>query len=340
METNRIPLFVALSACACFFNSVAHAQVMSAQSCPIPGLTVGGYYTFSAIGAGAPGSLLAGGGTSTSSAPATAATSSYSSTELGQLLGGAAGTGAFAASGTLYLDGVNSVLAFASPTAVISTPVGGYLINANCSITVTLTDAFGTNNTPISFQGVILNNGAEIDLGVLQNLIVAPASGSSPYPATGASGGLYGSNMLVKLVRTASVTCGYGNLSGSYSLVASGTRVVNQMEAPFFMLAVAAFDGGGNIVPPSSLPGPFGGPSAQSYLELSGTYTVNPDCTGTMTLNIPGPANATLSLSFVLTPPNVPVDQATLSGARSLPLEIQFSESGPTGTISGYGVVE
>ncbi len=289
--------------------------------------------------AGAPDSLLAGGGTSTSSASGTAATSGYSSTELGQLLGGAAGTGAFAASGTLYLDGANNILAFASPTAVISTPAGGYLINANCSITVTLTDAFGTNYTPVTFQGVILNNGAEIDLGVLQSL-TATTSSSATSSTSSASDGLYGSNMLVKLVRTASVTCGYGNLSGSYSLVASGTRIVNEMEAPFFMVAVAAFDGGGNIVPPSSLPGPFGGPSAQSYLELSGTYTVNPDCTGTMTLNIPGPANATLSLGFVLTPPSVPVDQATLSGARSLPLEIQFSSSGATGTISGFGVVE
>jgi len=346
MQLARISISVAISMGICLF-----AEVGSAQTCQIPGLTVGGFYAFSALGAGLPGSLLNGSGTSTTTGTTTgtststgtttgsatsgaATTPSYSTTELGQLVGGSAGTGAFASSGLLYLDGAGNILAYASPTTTASTLVGGYVINANCSITVTVGDAFGTITTPMTFQGVILNNGAEIDLGVEQNL----------------AAGLYGSNTLVKLIRTASMACSIGSLSGSYSLVASGTRVANQMEAPFFILAVVQFDGNGNIVPAPSTPGSSTPASAQSYLQFSGTYTVNPDCTGTMKITIPGAssgstgstssANSSLSLSFVLTPPNVPASQANIGTARSLPLGIQFSQSGPTEMISGYGVAE
>lgn len=118
----------------------------------------------------------------------------------------------------------------------------------------------------------------------------------------------------------------------------------------FTGFASAQFDGNGNILSTSSTPGTSTTPSAQSYLQLAGTYTVNADCTGSMKLTIPGAttsstgstssASSTLSLNFVLTPPSVPVNQSTLSTARSLPPEIQFTQTGTTEMISGYGLAE
>jgi hypothetical protein len=43
-----------------------------------------------------------------------------------------------------------------------------------------------------------------------------------------------------------------------------------------------------------------GEPPAEEWRPGSGTYTVNPDCTGTATINIPGPENPPILLNFVI----------------------------------------
>jgi hypothetical protein len=41
--------------------------------------------------------------------------------------------------------------------------VGTYNVNSDCSITLSLTDVFGSNTTPVQLVGVVLGGGTEID---------------------------------------------------------------------------------------------------------------------------------------------------------------------------------
>jgi len=294
------------------------AKVGSAQSCQSGAY---GYYAYSAVGTGVPGTLLTTG--------ATNANPAYSNTTLGQLLADVANTGPFAASGTLYLDGSGNIRASASAGLI-----GTYAVNSDCTITVTLMDAFGTNPTITTLQGIILARGSEIDLGMLQNV----STGSSPVI------GSYQSNLLIKLFKPLTTYCNIGSLMGSYGLVATGNRVVTaatvsgtltpsaQSVAPFFLIGRVQFDGNGNVVPQAATP------SSLSFLQFAGTYAINPDCTGTMTLGsntVPGPFTApspTLSVSFVLTQPSV--------ADVSMRPDIQFNLFNGSETLSGRGQVQ
>lgn len=340
------------------------AKIGSAQTCNVTGVTVGGSYIFSAMGNGLPGSLLSGTTTTSGTGGTTSSTSPYSNTELGQLLSGTAGTGPFASSGTVYLDGAGSILGTMTQNGSY-TKVGTYVLNADCTITVTLTDVFAT--TPpaaTTLQGVVLNNGAEIDLGVLQSVSSSSSTGTGTTGTTSTSGGLYESNVLVKLVRPLTATCNASDLSGPYVLIGIGTQVASvttsgtgtgtttttpaQTEAPFFLFGLVQFDGNGNVIAPSGTPSTVGG-----NLRYTGSYTVNADCTGTMTLKAPAPSSGTtgttsttsstsLSLSFILSQPSVAFNGGSSSNARSGSVGpgIQFSQSSATETLEGYGIAQ
>ncbi len=296
------------------------AKIGSAQACQS---VANGYYSYSAIGTGIPGALLT--TSSTNSTPA------YSNTPLGRLLTGVANTGPFATSGSLYVDGSGSVRASSAPQGGTTMLVGTYVVNSDCTIAMTLTDAFGTSTTVTTLQGLILANGAEIDLGVLQNV----SAGSST--AIGA----YQSNLLIKLVRPLATYCNVSNLNGSYALIATGTRVANvaagsgtvilpaQTVASFFLLGRVQFDANGTILPQTATA------SSLSFLQFAGSYTVNTDCTGTMTLGSNSSTGAsltpgsTLSVTFVLT-------QASVPGVSMRP-DIQFNLSNGAETLFGRG---
>ena len=144
--------------------------------------SINGFYSYSAIGNGLPGALLptstgttgTGSGTITGTGSTTGTTTTappFSNTGVGQLVGGATNTAPFASSGTLYFDNGGNIRASStSQFGTANTTVGTYVVNSDCTITVTLNDAFGTNKTAATLQGVILGNGSEIDLGVLQNV--------------------------------------------------------------------------------------------------------------------------------------------------------------------------
>ena len=294
------------------------AKVGSAQTCQS---SVNGYYVYSAIGDGAPGALFT---TNTGTNPA------FSNTPVGQLMAGVAGTGPFASSGTLYLDGSGTIRANSAVQGGTTMSVGTYAQNSDCTITVSLTDAFGSDQTPTILQGIILANGAEIDLGVLQDI----SAGANTMP------GRYQSNLLIRLIRPLATYCTVSNLNNSYALVATGTRVATvvtgpgtvtlpaQTETPLFLFGRVLFDGNGGIPAPPVTPASLG------FLQFVGSYTINTDCTGTMTLNSVGSSNSdpSLSLAFVLTQPRV-------SDASMRP-EIQFSQSSAAQTLSGYGLAQ
>lgn len=294
------------------------AKVGSAQSCRSGAY---GYYAYSAIGIDVP--------SVSSTTSAANATPAYSNTTLGQLLAGIASTGPFAASGTLYLDGSGNIRASAAAGLI-----GSYVVNSDCTITVNLMDAFGTNTTVTTLQGIILAGGSEIDLAVLQNV----STGSSPVA------GAYESHLLIKLFKPLTTYCNIGSLMGSYGLVATGNRVVStttgsgtvitppQSIAPFSLIGRVQFDGNGNILPQAATA------SSLSFLQFAGSYTINPDCTGTMILGsnaVPGPFTTlgpTLPVNFVLTQPSV-------TGGSAGP-DIQFNLFNGAETLSGLGQVQ
>ena len=342
-------------------GAVLCAEVASAQAtCEVPtrgflskGVSVGGYYSYSAVGNGLPGSLLPTTGTG-GTGSTTGTTPPFTSTEVGQLLGGVANAGPFASSGILFLDASGNILASPTAQSGVMTLVGTYNLNSsNCTITVTLKDAFGNNTTAQSLQGVVLRDGSEIDLGVLQNfttgtICTVPSTG----PCTGTStttavNTLYGSNTLVKLLRQQPPSCSASNLGGSYALIGNGNRVATvtggttsgtQTQAPFFTFGLVQFDGNGNMTSQS-------GTSSLGYLQFAGTYTVNADCTGTMTLsnatntstsgNNGGTGTTTsttgTSVNFVLIQPS-----ASSGGSP----QISFSQSGSGQTLFGTGIAQ
>jgi hypothetical protein len=324
-------------------SAILCAQAGSAQTCQVrqrnllsKGVTVGGYYSYSAIGNGLPGSLLS---------PAEASgTSTFTSSGVGQLLSGLAGTVPFASSGMLFFDALGSILANPTAQSGGTILVGTYVVNSSdCTITVTLSDTFAPNpiatnlqGAATSLQGVVVLDGAEIDLGILQNISTATPSTTT---------GLYASNTLVKLVRQKSPSCGLENLVGSYALIGAGSRVATvagtgagivpamQTESPFFLFALVQFDGNGGIL--------AGTTSELSFLQFAGSYTLNPDCTGTMSLDngtaisstvSTAQAGSALALNFILIQPE------TTHGAPAP--EIAFTQASGTQTLSGYGVTQ
>jgi hypothetical protein len=359
-DTMRLKDFFRLGVfCAA---AILCARTGSAQTCQIQGVTVGGYYTFASIGNGAAGSLLTPPATSTTGGSGSTGTPMYSATELGELLSGIASGVPFASSGTIYLNGAGSIVANSSTG--VPTTVGSYVLNSDCTITVMLTDMFGTITTPASLQGIVLDHGAEIDLGVLKNVSTGTSSstgstgtGSTGTGSTTTAGALYESNVLIELVRPLSTTCAVSSLSGSYALIGTGTGIATlpaaagststtQTEAPFFWFASVDFNGSGSVIAPPVVP------STLSYLQYTGSYTVNADCTGTMTLN-PAPSTSsttgtssttsgsTLSVNFVLTQPSVPFNAGNPSQqASSAAPGIEFSLSSGTKTLFGRGVAQ
>lgn len=159
------------------------ATTSHAQTCQVPGVSVGGSYAFSAVGAGSgtgtTGTTTSTTGTTGSTTSSTGSSSGFSSTEVGTLVSGLSGTGAFASSGTLFLDGSGNIVATPTTPGSVAKASGTYVLNSDCTITATVMDVFGTNTSSVALQGVVLNNGGEIDLGVLQN---ASTGSSFPQP--------------------------------------------------------------------------------------------------------------------------------------------------------------
>ena len=80
--------------------------------------------------------------------------------------------------------------------------------------------------------------------------------------------------------------CTVGTLRGSYVFSASGFNIVGGVQQPKAIVEVIAFNGDGTLDVPAATVS-LNGVIIRS-LPSSGTYTVEDDCTGTITLN--GPA--------------------------------------------------
>ena len=278
----------------------------------------------------------------------------YSSTTIGKLLGNVATGTTFSSGGVLYFDGAGhiSVSTAASPLAA-STAVGTYTVNSDCTINVTLTDVFNTTTASTgvltmgstSLIGLILGGGTEIDLSAAQS--TTSTNGNTPLVP-----GEFVSRLSIQLIRSFTSGCSVSSLTGAYGLIGDGFALVNATTTstgttqPVTFVARLTFDGNGNVIAQ-----PVVSPSPLASFQYTGTYTVNLDCSGTISLIPATAASSTgtvvtttttatplLSASFVLIPPvaYVTTGSATLTGSADRP-SLLFTVSNSTETLSGYG---
>lgn len=92
--------------------------------------------------------------------------------------------------------------------------------------------------------------------------------------------------------------CTNASLQGSFGYLIVGSLVsASPVTGAFVEVGKQIFDGSGNTT--ATATGSING-STLPPLTLGGTYTVNPDCTGTMTLYV-SPVGITSHASFVIT---------------------------------------
>jgi hypothetical protein len=102
--------------------------------------------------------------------------------------------------------------------------------------------------------------------------------------------------------------CSNRTLSGDYGFALDGTFLPN---TPFRGVVMQHYDGNGNITQVDHVV-VYGTPPPQEWTPGSGTYTVNPDCTGAATLTTP---SGTVSLHFVVVNNGKQINQVVDSNA-------------------------
>ena len=143
-------------------------------------------------------------------------------------------------------------------------------------------------------------------------------------------------------VAPAITTGGTTMTTGGVTTTTGGTTTtVAGTEQPATFFAVVRFDGNGNVIAQT-----VGASSPLASFQLTGSYTVNLDCSGSMTLNTAttstGSATGTpLMVSFVLTPPaqyQTP-GAIAVSGYSSRP-GIEFTAWNSNETFFGFGTAQ
>jgi mucin-2 len=325
--------------------------------------------TTGTTGTGTTGTTGTGTGSST--------TTTYSTTQIGLLLGGIAAGDQIADSGVLSFDGAGSIFATAAPTGTAVAKVGTYTINSDCSLSVSLMDPFGTNTSTTQLVGIVLGRGTEIDL--MSAASFQSTTGTTTTTTTGTST-TTGTGLVIKLSRLLYHDgCSDSVLKGRYGFVLNPISVQAQTTStgtgtttgttstsnqPSAVIGYIYFDGIGNII---STAGDIAASSTgQTYsaLQFTGTYSVNPDCTGSMTISNSSSTTTTgtstgttttstgttstgtttttstttstgnsITLTFVLSPPTT-----SLVGAATPVLNLSYSTADESG--SGYALAE
>jgi hypothetical protein len=278
-----------------------------------------------------------------------------SNTGIGNLLSGLANRIVFSAVGRIFADGMGNL--YSSPTAGLTTNilVGSYNVTTSCSITMTLTDPFITTagsttvavnpapGNPVTLQGFVTANGTQLDLSGPNGAVVIfhktaqagnctnatlsgnftisgdgfflPSAGNGQI-VPGTTPGLISpppTGSCVQGATGAVVTC-----PGAFTSGATG-----MLGTPFSLLGRFVADGAGTLTTDLS--------GQQSFEpNLTGTFAVNADCTGTARLiDATGIARG---ISFVL------VNEAAQCSIGATPqtsarqeLEFVFSDPGVIG---------
>src|ERR1700678_2596013 len=213
-----------------FSSSLAQAQFCSVTNATLAGpygyaASQGGTVATTTSTTGTTGTTTTTGttGTGTSTTPNT-----YSGTNIGQLLGGISAGNQFAFSGVWNFDGSGNITATSEPVGTTIERIGTYNVNSDCSLTVSVTDVFGSNTTATQLVGVVLGRGSEIDLTSATNIQSQGGTGSTSGTTTGTgtttttttTSAQTGSGLSIRLVRALYQNgCSVSNLNGLYGFV-------------------------------------------------------------------------------------------------------------------------
>lgn len=93
--------------------------------------------------------------------------------------------------------------------------------------------------------------------------------------------------------------CTNRSLQGDFATMVEGYFLAGPAQVPLRSVALTRFDGHGNVSQVDHAVVDGMTPPAD-WTPATGTYTVNPDCTGESELNIPGNPASPLSIRFVI----------------------------------------
>ena len=243
----------------------------------------------------------------------------YSATPIGVLLGSALGTAPFAVAGRIVADGQGGLYAAPAEAVYITTRVGSYSVTPECTVRLTITDGFLPVDliappTPgtVQFTGVLQSRGGE------SNLI--QSSG--------------GNGTAISLTRAhVANSCSNATFSGPYGLAASGVDWTAATEEQskgdslsiFSLVGRIISDGVGNLYLQDGTQG--------TALQLTGTYSLLADCTGTAKIT---DGKTKFAISFVLTQANA-AQNFTASGVSFSRPVMRFVIVDPKMAVTGVG---
>lgn len=206
----------------------------------------------------------------------------YSNTPMGLLAQGAQSGAAFASTGRVTADGLGSLMADAVDGRRSTALVGRYKVNGDCTLTVTLIDGFRSGldllgdplpGAQVPFQGVLRNRGTEL-----------------VFVQTGAVKGT-----VVQLFRPQlSADCTQTTLSGSRGLLATGVQLGTEdvpVMQPLTLMGRLKAENGEFKLDLAGMQSPL------QDRQFTGTYQVQPDCTGTGELQF---GEEKMKIAFVL----------------------------------------
>jgi len=314
-------------------------QLAQAQVCLVSNSNLAGTYGFVASESG---TIPATTGTTTSGATA----SGYSNTEVGNLLGEIAAGNQFGLSGILILDGAGHIDAAPSSTGGVTQIVGSYNVNFDCSVGVSLSDTFSAPSGPaMQMVGVVLGRGSEIDLTTVSNLNAQTATPSTTATTSLTAGEGFSMKLVPVLYRNG---CSVGAIGGLYGFVLNPDQIQQASTTiqPATVMGYLFFDGAGNIIAQPNYSNTPSTGNTYVALAFTGTYTINADCTGTMSISSSWAgtstttttsttiASQTLTIDFVVSPSTFS-GQANTTSAGPV-LNLSFSDSNESGW--GYAV--
>ena len=320
---------------------------------------------------GTNGSTSTGSPSTGSTSTGSTGTPVVSATPIGSLIGGVIGTAPFSVVGRVAADGAGNL--FAAPNASISPQqIGTYNVNPDCTITVTLNDVFvGISLTPPGTSGASTGNntGTGMGTGTGNNSGSSNGNGTSSgfVPATtgnstGASiqleGLILGQGAQIDLVQSgtsntgATVSlqrvyefggCTDATLTGAFGLVAqitstgmtgsgtTGTTGDNGSLTTASFVGRLDADGAGMFTTDA-----LAAQSPLAALQLTGSYTVNADCSGTAQFT--NNSGMTYSAGFVIVQPlNGSVTTSLQRSGPELLLTFTNQTSSATTTVPGSG---
>ncbi|MEZ5354716.1 MAG: hypothetical protein R2762_18940 [Bryobacteraceae bacterium] len=211
-----------------------------------------------------------------------AAQPNYSATPMGQLAKGAASGAAFAVVGRVTADGLGNLFGGPPDVEQLTVRVGTYTVNGDCTLAVTLVDGFRSGldllgdplpGARVAYQGVLRNRGDE-----------------ATFVQTG-----QGKGTVIELFRPQlAANCTQTTLSGVHGLAITGLALGTEEMPAIQPLALMGRLNAENGAFKLDL---VGMESRQPARQFTGSYQVQPDCTGAGELIFDGEK---MKISFVL----------------------------------------